>query len=315
MAERLDALSLNSKYRSHNLALVALSWQHVTSESLVRAVERVQGFTKDASVVSDPLTVYESGELGAYVNPALKAKLQTCHITPRQYPKPAAQMYWWSFDGSTRVGRLLWCLVTEPIVHSTLDLFTAMGSGAALIAAHAFKTKGYGKVTSIELDAESARLARANLHEYAPFVDFQEGDGFQLLPLICPPSRRGFDVIMFDCQIVNARDLLALVLSSCIQQTNTTYLLVGSAQMPVQIEAVKEAVQQGFSLVLHDFSPELAGHRECCESGSSKSNLEYLSSVVPAICASMLQAVHRHTNNLVLGSDFVSSSGPSSGVI
>merc|ERR1712032_309259 len=131
------------------LPLLALEWHRVSNETFATASRRVMSLTGNADTEYDVF----SCEKDSCTSP-LGSRLRACVKTRRKYPGARGSWSPWGFDGTTRIGRIIWCLCMENDVTHVLDLFTLMGSGSALTAAHALGRKGRGEVVTVERNEE-----------------------------------------------------------------------------------------------------------------------------------------------------------------
>eukprot|EP00930_Biecheleria_cincta_P006282 TRINITY_DN10726_c0_g2_i3.p1 TRINITY_DN10726_c0_g2~~TRINITY_DN10726_c0_g2_i3.p1 ORF type:complete len:387 (+),score=56.04 TRINITY_DN10726_c0_g2_i3:78-1238(+) len=248
--------------------LTALEWHRLTGESMLATTEKVKLMDVGAPVTDNRITgkyklgnfvCEQTGETPSCAS-TLGLELRTCANEDRDYPRIRAAWSPWGFDGSTRIGRVLWCLCSMPEVQVVLDLFAYYGSGSALIAADALQRTG-GEVFTLERDEDFFEIASANLEGYAGAY-LVMGDALDTLPQLCSQLHgqgRPLDVVVWDPFEHN--DGANLAVYEQVKACQPRIWIINNVQFKDPADMTEELLSNGYELVLHDFSPTLVANR------------------------------------------------------
>lgn len=177
----------------------------------------------------------------------------------QHYPRIRKRWSAWGFDGSTRIGRLIWCICAREEVQVVLDLFTHIGSGGGLTVAHALESKGIRREAAItvERDQENCEIARQNLMGYDT-ARLICRDAVEVVPDIC--REQPVDLIIFDLQrfgpgFEGFRKKLFAVVAGC----RPLWWIFNNVQHESLYQGLLDVLMEDgqHELVLHDFSPTL----------------------------------------------------------
>lgn len=182
-------------------------------------------------------------------------------LAGRHQAYPRIRGHWspWGFDGSNRIGRLIWCLCFRPDVDVVLDLFAHTGSGGALMVAHALASKGSGRGFTVEREPRWCEASKVNLEGYSS-LDLVCGDAVDEVPKIC--GVHAVDFVIYDqppfppgLEGSLVRDRLLQVVAACRPRW---WIFYNIQQDDLYLGLLENLLRDGqHELALHDFSPNL----------------------------------------------------------